>query len=116
MGFMTSAPGRIIAIAIPAGLLWLAFIHTDENNLTAWEHTKDVFAEDDWIGWIHPFGQQGRVLPIGPFDSVEQCQNYAFDHLQRQYDAWDTAEYYCGYKCISDDHRMRDANCEVVRK
>lgn len=107
------APWVIILIV----LYWLAFYHTDEFGMTSWEHTRDALGDDDWIGWIHPFGSEvSRTVKLGPYDSLEQCQNDAFDRLQRSYNEWRSAEYYCGYKCSSNDPRLREQNCRVIRK
>ncbi len=98
-------------------LFWLAFFNTDEYGMTSWEQTQDLLGEDDWIGWIHPFGTQvSRALSIGPYDSLAQCQSDAFDRLQRSFEDWDDAEYFCGHECTSEDHRLREQACKVVRK
>ena len=104
-------------ILVLAVLFWLSFIHTDRYGLTSWEHTRDAFGEDDWVGWIHPLGMDvNRAVTIGPFDSIEQCQNEAFERMQRSYNEWTSAQYFCGYRCTNDDHRDREENCRIVRK
>ena len=107
---------RSFAIGIPLVLIWIAFYHTDEHGLTPWEYTQDLFVSDDWVGWIHPFGQEGRALKVGPFDSVQNCQAYAFDHLKREYDSWEDAEYYCGYLCGSEEDQQREDQCKLITK
>lgn len=98
-------------------LFWLAFFYTDEYGMTSWEHTQDLLGEDDWIGWIHPFGTEvSRAIQIGPYDSLDQCQSDAFDRLQRSFNDWKSAEYFCAYQCASQDHRLREKSCKVVRK
>ncbi|MDX1408977.1 MAG: hypothetical protein R3330_12605 [Saprospiraceae bacterium] len=107
----------IVWIAAPLLLAWLAFFHKDDYGMSSWEHFQDAFTERDWIGWIHPFGLEGnRVAKIGPFDSIEQCQVSAFDHMDRSYQGWEKVSYYCGYLCSSEEHVDREENCKVVRK
>lgn len=104
-------------IVILGVLFWLAFFYTDEFGMTSFEHTQDAFSDDDWIGWIHPLGTEvSRAVSIGPYDSVGECQNDAFERLQNSYNEWSSAEYFCGYRCTSDDHKLREQVCRVVRK
>jgi hypothetical protein len=107
---------RFFAIGIPLVLVWIAFNHTDEFGLTPGEYTQDAFVSDDWVGWIHPFGNEGRVLKVGPFDTVQNCQAYAFDHLKREYESWEDAEYYCGYRCGMEEELQREDQCKLIRK
>lgn len=108
---------RIVWIVAPLLLIWLAFFHTDDYGMTSWGYTQDLFTEGDWIGWIHPFGLEGnRVARIGPFDSVEECQVSAFEHMDRSYSGWKHVVYFCGYLCTSEEHADRDQSCKVVRK
>jgi len=107
---------RVLAIGFPIVLVWIAFFYTDEFGLTPWEYTQDVFVSDDWMGWIHPFGEEGRALKVGPFDTVQNCQAYAFDHLQREYESWENAEYYCGYRCGVEEDLQKEDQCKLIRK
>jgi hypothetical protein len=116
MGFKYRVTLIAIAVAIPIAFLWVAFFHTDEYGLTPWEYTQDVFVSDDWVGWIHPFGAEGRALKVGPFDSIKHCQRYAFEHLQREYDSWENAEYYCGYLCGADGAEQSEDECKLITK
>lgn len=106
----------VLAVGIAAILLWWLLIRTDQYGLTAWHHGVDLFTDDDWVGWIYPFGPEGRAIKVGPFNSLGLCQQYAFEHLQREYDAWETAEYYCGYQCTVFEEMRSDSQCQVVRK
>lgn len=97
-------------------LIGIGFYHTDEFGLTPWEKGQDILVSDDWVGWIRPFGQEGRALKVGPFDTVQNCQAYAFDHLRREYDTWKDAEYSCGYRCGLGEYPQNENDCRLVRK
>jgi len=103
-------------IGIVAGLTWFFFLRTEALDMSKWQRFQDSINSDDWIGWIHPFGAEVRALEVGPFDDIEQCRTYAFEHLEREYDDWENAEYYCGYRCGDAHFRNREAECQVITK
>ena len=104
-------------LAVPILLLWWAFVHSNDVGMRGWQQASDFFNEDDWMGWIHPFGDAvNRVIPVGPFDSIEGCRDYAFSHLAREYQTWESARYFCGYNCESGDHEQREDACDILTK
>ncbi len=108
-------PYMLFGVFIVAVAVWMFFAR-DQYGLSPIDNIEDFFTQQDWVGWIHPFGKQGRVLQVGPFDSLESCRGYSFHHLQREYEEWASAEYYCGYSCEDANHKVREEYCKVVRK
>lgn len=106
----------IIWIAFAISVALFIFERENEYGLSPWDNLQDLRHGDDWMGWIHPFGREGRVLPVGPFDSLTHCRNYSFAHLEREYSGWDTAVYFCGYDCEDENHQIRESACKSVTK
>lgn len=106
---------RLIAILV---LLLVVFglIHTDEFGLTIFDHARDTLTENDWVGWVHPLGDGvGRVIKLGPYNSLSECENKSWTHMNEQYEGWEDAVYYCGYSCTDTAHDRREEACKLVR-
>ena len=98
------------------GIILFGLIRQDEYGLTAYNHAQDVLTENDWVSWVHPLGDGvGRVVRLGPFDSLSECENRSWTHMNENYEGWEEAVYYCGYSCTETEHARREETCRVVR-
>ncbi len=106
---------RFVLLALVAAMLFGVF-YKDDDGLTILDHTRDVTTENDWVGWIHPLGDEiGTVVKTGPFNSLSECENYSWKQVNEEYERWDEAKYYCGYSCTVTEHRQRDQACKLVK-
>ena len=101
--------GVIIAILFGA-------IHKDRWGLTGFNHIQDILTGEDWVGWIHPIGEEvERTMETGPFDSLTECEEYSRSRIDQYFQGWEKARYYCGYACSDTDAREREENCKAIR-
>lgn len=106
-----------VLLVVMVVVLLFGTIRKDRDGLTAFDHIQDVLTADDWIGWIHPLGEEvSRITNTGPFYSQAECESASHSQIQKYFEGgWEKAKFYCGYRCSATDANHRAENCKLVK-